>query len=168
VALRKKWPLGGYPGPARIVLGTLRYLPEHGKPELVSHAGLRYQTEFLATLDRPTGQGRKGRSTGSARVFPGRLRNYQAAPDPEEWCRTFRCHRGWAEAPSDDCCKAGAIFPLAPELLGSSIDDLHARTQSELFDCPSQEVSRAVRGIEQDETKVPVLDRKHEAGQATP
>jgi hypothetical protein len=141
-------------------------LPEYGEPELVSQAGLRYQTELLATLDRPPARCRKRTVTGLAQVLAGRLGNYQSAADLEKWRGTFGRHRGRAEAPGNHCCKTSPVSLLAPELLGSSIDNLHARRQPELLDRPPQKVSGAVRRIEQDETKVSVLDRKHEARQS--
>jgi hypothetical protein len=142
-------------------------LPQHGEPELVSQADLRYQTKLLATINRPPYRCRKRRITGPANVSRGRLGDYEPAADLKEWRRTLGRHCGRAKAPGNDRCKTSAVSLLASELFGSGIDDLDARRQPELLNRPPQEVSGAVRRIEQDETEISDLDRKHEAREAT-
>ena len=72
---------------------------------------------------------------------------------------------GRAEASRDDGCEAAPVLLLSSELFGSNIDDFHSRRQLELLDRPSQEVGGTARRVKQDETKVRILDRKHEAWQ---
>ena len=98
---------------------------------------------------------RERRVTELAPVFRWRLGNYQPAADPEEWGPTFRRHRRRSKAPGHHCRETSPVPLLAAQLFGSRVDDLDVREDNPRSSTAHLKKSvEAVRGIDQDETKL--------------